>query len=214
VLVLANAIYFNAPWLYPFNKDLTGDAPFLLPDGSYINVPMMHLLESVGYAEGPGYQAIELPYSGGKVVMDILLPAEGEFEAFESSLDQMQLEAILAQLNQTQVSLAMPRFTYESSFALADILKQMGMPSAFEAADFSGMDGMRDLFISQVLHKAFVAVDEEGTEAAAATAVIMMKSALPEPGVEMTVDRPFLFIIRDTGTGAILFIGRVENPGP
>jgi serpin B len=212
-LVLTNAIYFNATWQYPFNEGATGDGQFYLLDGKEVTVPMMSQTESFGYAEGDNYQAVELPYDGGELSMVILLPHAGQFEAFEESLSAERVSAIVSALGQRQVALAMPKFEFESAFKLKEALMAMGMPVAFtEAADFSGMTGVRDLFISEVVHKAFVSVDEAGTEAAAATAVIMKLTALPVAPVEFRANRPFIFLIRDIETGSLLFMGRVLNP--
>jgi serpin B len=214
-LVLTNAIYFNAAWLNPFDEDVTDDGTFHLLDGSEVTVPMMMQTDSFGYAEGDGYQAVELPYDGSELSMVILLPETGQFEALEGSLDADLVGAITNDLAYRQVALTMPKFEFESDFSLADTLEAMGMPVAFSLdADFSGMTGTRDLFIAAVLHKAFVSVDEAGTEAAAATAVVMKITAAPAPQepVEVTVDRPFVFLIRDIETGTILFVGRVVNP--
>jgi serpin B len=213
-LVLANAIYFNAAWSYPFEESRTRDDVFYLLDGSQVTVPMMAQTERFRYAEGEGYQAVELTYKGGEMAMVILLPEAGRFEEFESGLDAERVDRIVEDLARSNVALTMPKFEFDSSFELAEILSEMGMPDAFthEIADFSGMDGTRRLHISQVVHKAFVAVDEAGTEAAAATAVIMVESAAPGSPVEVTVDRPFVFLIRDIGSGAILFVGRVVDP--
>ena len=133
---------------------------------------------------------------------------------FESNITVDQIDKIIANLERKQVQLSLPKFTYESEFSLAGILAQMGMRDAVDpmSANFSGMDGTRELFISAVIHKAFVAVDEEGTEAAAATAVVMEASAMPVVDVTLTIDRPFIYLIRDTETGSILFMGRVLNP--
>lgn len=213
-LVLTNAIYFNAAWSAPFQPSQTQDGVFHLLNGSQVAVPMMRQTTSFGYAEGQGYQAVELPYDGRELSMVILLPQTGQFDAFESALDAGQVNSILENLKQRQVTLRLPRFKIESEFSLAETLAAMGMPAAFSSeADFSGMDGARNLFISDVVHKAFVSVDESGTEAAAATAVIERASAMPQQPVEVTVDRPFIFVIRDIQTGAILFVGRVVNPG-
>jgi serpin B len=213
-LVLTNAIYFNAAWQHPFNEDATEDGPFYLLDGGEVTLPMMKQTESFSYAEGDGYQAIELPYDGRELSMVVLLPRAGQFKAFEDSLDAQQVDAILNQLERRRVALTMPEFEFESSFGLKEALAAMGMPVAFSAeADFSGMTGNRDLYIADVVHKAFVSVDEAGTEAAAATAVVMELTALPGTPVELTVDRPFVFLIRDIETGAILFVGRVVAPG-
>ncbi|MBN1139174.1 MAG: serpin family protein [Anaerolineae bacterium] len=212
-LVLTNAIYFNAAWAMPFDKGMTKDGAFTLLDGSQVQVPMMKQTGSLGYAKGQGYQAVELPYDGQELSMVILLPAEGQFAAFEGSLDAAQVEAILQELAPGQVALTMPRFKFDSQFSLKDALSQMGMPLAFSFdADFSGMTGDRELFIGAVLHKAFVSVDEAGTEAAAATAVEMSLESAPETPAEVTVDRPFLFLIRDRKTGTLLFLGRVVDP--
>jgi len=212
-LVLTNAIYFNAAWQYPFSEDMTKDGPFYLLDGGEVTVPMMRQTESFGYAEGNGYQAVELPYDGRELSMVILLPQAGQFGTFEETLDAQWVDAIVKELETRRVTLTMPRFEFESGFSLKEVLATMGMPVAFSGgADFSGMTGNRDLFISDVVHKAFVSVDEAGTEAAAATAVVMELTAVPGAPVEVTVDRPFVFLIRDIETGTILFIGRIVNP--
>jgi serpin B len=214
-LVLTNAIYFNAAWENPFDKKMTANGPFYLLDGGQVIVPMMRQTESFGYTEGEGYQAVELPYDGGELSMVILLPASGTFEAFEEGLQAQQVCDIISGLQSTRVTLMMPKFEFDSEFSLKDTLAEMGMRDAFspDDADFSGMTGNPELFISDVVHKAFVAVDEAGTEAAAATAVIMNLTCVPPPPVEVTIDRPFIFLIRDIETGAILFVGRVLNPG-
>ncbi len=213
-LVLTNAVYFNAAWQYPFDKNATSDAPFHLLDGKDITIPMMRQTKSFNYAEGEGYQAVELPYDGRELSMVVLLPRSGQFNAFEEKLDADRIQNIIGQMSHREVALTMPRFTYESSFSLRGALTDLGMGMAFDPAlaDFSGMDGRRDLFIQDALHKAFVAVDEAGTEAAAATAVIIGLTSVPQPPVEMKVDRPFIFLIRDLPTGSIIFVGRVLNP--
>jgi serpin B len=213
-LVLTNAIYFNAAWQYPFDESDTRDGTFYLLDGSEVTVPMMHQTEDFGYAEGDGYQVVELPYDGRELSMVILLPRAGQFGAFEDALDAQRVAAMIHDLERRQVILTMPKFEFESEFSLSHTLAAMGMPTAFsDSADFSGMTGNRELSISDVIHKSFVAVDEAGTEAAAATAVIMGLTALPPAeAVEVSIDRPFLFLIRDIDTGSILFVGRVANP--
>jgi serpin B len=211
-LVLTNAIYFNAAWAYPFDEDITRDGDFYLLDGSQVKVPMMSQQEHLGYAEGDGYVAVELPYDGEELSMVILLPDSGQFEAFENSLGAEQVAAIIESLSYREVALTMPRFEFDSSFSLSQALSALGMPVAFTTgADFSGMTGNRDLYIADVVHKAFVSVDEAGTEAAAATAVVMELTAMPDV-VEVNVDRPFIFFIRDIETGTILFVGRTLNP--
>jgi len=216
-LVLVNAIYFNADWLYPFDKDQTHDAPFTLLDGERVSVPMMdwEMPERVPYTRGEGYQAVELPYVGEKTSLVLIVPDEGEFAAYEGAFTAEHLTSLLDDLSTESVALTMPKFSYDQNFSLADTLVRMGMPDAMDAAraDFSGMDGTRSLYIGNVFHKAFVAVDEAGTEAAAATAVVMQETAISiDDTIELTVDRPFIFLIRDTGSGALLFLGRVENP--
>jgi len=212
-LVLTNAIYFNAAWKYPFNDEATSNGLFYLPDGSSVTIPMMKQTESFKYAEGADYQAVELLYSGEELSMVILLPQAGGFEAFENSLDAELVTTIIGQLETKEVSLTMPKFEYESSFSLKQALSMLGMGVAFTPeADFSGMDGNHDLLIQDVLHKAFVSVDEAGTEAAAATAVIVGLTSIPAQPTQFTIDRPFLFLIRDISTGSIVFVGRVLNP--
>jgi serpin B len=212
-LVLTNAIYFNAAWQDPFNEDATYDGTFYLLNGDEITVPMMRQTESFGYGEGDGYQAVELPYDGREVSMVILLPMAGNFASFEDLLDAQQLDEIIGRLEYREVALTMPKFEFDSEFSLGETLAAMGMPAAFSGgADFSGMTGNRELFIADVVHKAFVSVDEAGTEAAAATAVVMPMAMPPEEPVEVTIDRPFIFLIRDIETGTILFVGRVVNP--
>jgi len=213
-LVLVNAIYFDAGWHHPFEEGRTRPGTFVLLDRGKVEVPMMHQVEYFPFAEGAGYQAIELPYLGRETSMVILLPDEGQFHAFEETLDAARVEAILSGLEHKNVDLSMPKFEYDASLELGKTLSAMGMPVAFdsEQADFSGITGSRDLTIGEVVHKAFVSVDESGTEAAAATAVIMVESAAPRPDAEVTVDRPFIFMIRDVPTGTILFLGRVVDP--
>ena len=214
-LVLTNAIYFNAAWAEPFEESQTKDGPFYLLDGSQVTVPLMHHTASYGYAEGEGYQAVELPYDGRELSMVILLPAEGEFESFENSLDAGRVGAIVNDLTYQEIALASPKFEIESDFSLVEALAEMGMPIAFSmGADFSGMDGTRELYIGAVLHKSFITVDEAGTEAAAATAVEMQLKGAPMAPVTVTVNRPFIFFIRDIETGTILFVGRMVNPSP
>lgn len=220
-MVLVNAIYFKADWLSQFDANDTYDSPFHLLDGTDVSVKMMNQGTSMPYYQGHGFQAVELPYASDpsstlreSAAMDILVPDEGNFEAFESSLNSDLFNEAINGMQPASMMLSLPKFTYESQFNLSDALKSMGMVDAFDPdnADFSGMTAQNDLFISNVIHKAFVAVDEEGTEAAAATAVIMDTTSAPMFEVTLTIDRPFIFIIRDKPSGQVLFIGRVLNP--
>ncbi len=208
-LVLANAIYFKGTWKVRFDEKKTSLAPFYRLDESEVKVPMMKVEEPFHYIKATSYKAIELPYKGDELVMNIILPNTGTFGKFEDGLDIERLDSILAQLRLKKVVLRMPKFELTSEFSLADTLAELGMPDAFTgAADFSGMDGTHDLFIGHVAHKAYVSVNEEGTEAAGASGAGMTFS-LP---AMMTIDHPFIFLIRDIETGTILFIGRVMDP--
>jgi serpin B len=173
---------------------------------------MMSRREDAKYAEGTGYQAVEIPYKGGRFRMVIVLPAEGQFDIVESSLDGEFANSVLRGFDSEDTKLYLPKFQYETSLSLAKTLGDMGMPDAFSAkqADFSGMAEIPpNLYISHVEHKAFIAVDEIGTEAAAATGVVAEIESMP---VVLKVNRPFIFLIRDSESGTILFIGRVTNP--
>jgi serpin B len=215
-LVLANAIYFKGDWQTPFEAG-SQPAPFTKLDGSRVSAPLMERHAQTAYAAGDGYQAVALPYQGGRVSFVVILPPAEQFAAFEQGLTAEQVTGILAALQPTDVVLYLPRFKYDASLLLADTLQALGMPLAFDRqqADFSGATGARDLFISNVIHKAYVAVDEKGTEAAAATAVIMAGAGAPvdqpQP-VIVRADHPFIFLIRDDQTGSILFVGRVVDP--
>jgi serpin B len=212
-LVLANAIYFKAQWLNEFSKNATNDGAFYLLDGGSVTASMMHQKEYFDYTEGDNYQAIRLPYLGEEFGMTILLPKDGQFEDFENSLDAQTLKNINAQMTSQRIDLTLPKFKFEAFYQLNNVLANMGMAAAFTpAADFSGMTGNPGLFIGSVLHKAFISVDEKGTEAAAVTVAIMVASAPPPQIVEFKADRPFIFLITDIKTGSVLFIGRVLNP--
>jgi serpin B len=214
-LVLSNAIYFKATWLEPFNENLTEEGIFYGLGGEEILAQMMKTGQdaSFRYLKEDGYQVVELPYIGNQVSMLVVVPDQGRFEEFEDQFSIEELNHIVDSLNYSPLELTFPKFEFETEISLASTLETMGMPTAFsDAADFSGMTGARDLFISDVFHKAFVSVDEEGTEAAAATAVVMTLTSMPESPIELTVDRPFLFLIQEHETGTVLFMGRVVNP--
>jgi len=208
-LVLANAIYFKAGWAEPFIEDGTAEESFYLLDGTAVPVPLMRGMMDIRYVQGTGYQALELPYNGDRMAMLVLLPDESQFEAFASTLDSTTVSAVIDGLQPAHFSVRLPKFGYESELELAQVLIAMGMPAAFSGADFSGMGGTKELVIDEVYHKTFIAVDEQGTEAAGATAVVMKRLGMPP---EVRVDRPFIYAIRDTETGSILFVGQVLDP--
>jgi serpin B len=213
-LVLTNAIYFNASWLMKFNREATRDGPFHPLVGEAVMVPMMNHLGNFRYAEGKDYQALELLYLGRKLSMLVFLPAEGQYTSFEKSLNAARLKEITGALAGRDVSVTLPKFKIETKADLPELLQQLGMKDAFMGgvADFSGMDGSRKLYISKVVHQAVIAVDEEGTEAAAATAVVVARTSMPMNQARFLADRPFIYLIRDNETGAVLFLGRVLNP--
>jgi serpin B len=211
-LVLTNAIYFKAQWLFQFDEMGTFDQPFHLIDGEQVTVPTMHQTEHFPMARGDGYIAAELPYSNRRMSMLVIVPDSNRFMEVEENLGNDFIDEVTSSLSESNLYLSMPKFETVSSFQLEDILSEMGMPSAFGmSADFSGMDGTFSLYIASVIHKAFVSVDEKGTEAAAATAVVMEKIN-GGSSIEFIVDRPFIYLIRDRETGTILFMGRILNP--
>jgi serpin B len=215
-LILTNAIYFKGSWAIPFPKASTKDAEFRDSNTSS-RVPTMHLTSQFGYLETDDFQGLDLPYVGNDLSMVILLPKKVDgLTGLESSLSSTSVEGWLAKLARRRVQVELPRFKVEASCELAKTLASMGMPSAFgRQADFSGITTDRRLAISAVIHKAFTEVNEEGTEAAAATAVIMKRSLAIAPQqipVVFRADHPFLFLIRDIRSGSILFVGRVVNP--
>ena len=227
-LVLVNAIYFNAGWLFPFYESATQEDTFYLLDGDTVTVPMMFQEHSFGYflgytPAGDDFQVVELPYFGGDTAMMVILPHEGTFANFEAWFDAEQFDMFRTGLNtlgETPVQLYMPRFEYTTNFSLKAHLIALGMTDAFaDTADLTGMfyadQAAGNLYISEALHKAFVGVDELGTEAAAATAVIIALTSAPAPmpePVELRLDHPFIYVIYDRVTGSILFVGRVLNP--
>ncbi len=215
-LVLTNAIYFKGNWARQFKKDKTENAPFTLLNGKRIDVAMMNKTADFNYMETESFQIIGLPYTNNELSMIILLPKEIDgLAGIEETLILKNLSQWLGRFHKCQVMVSVPKFKVISQFSLADTLKSMGMPDAFsEKADFSGMNAKRDLYISAVIHKAYVDVNEEGTEAAAATAAIIgEKSIAPGAIPVFRADHPFLFLIRDNHSGSILFIGRMMNPG-
>ncbi len=210
-LVLVNAIYLKAAWQMPFPSEATAPAPFIRLDRSTVDVPMMHTQDQYPYASGDGWRAVELPYVGGKLAMLVIVP--DDLAAFSRTLDAQRLTGIADDLAPAEVNLGLPRFSAETQAELGEILAALGMPTAFtDAADFSGITTQEPLEIAAVIHQANIDVDEAGTEAAAATAVVMRATGMAAEPVSLTVDRPFLFALRDVETGAILFLGRIGDP--
>jgi serpin B len=214
-LVLASAVYLKAAWAHPFPPGGTHDAPFHPGRGRPVTVPTMQVRARLRYLRGDGYQVVELPYAGGRLGMVIVLP-DGLADSVAGRLAAGGLRGLLTGLAPRQVTLALPRFRATSQFALRPVLTELGMPLAFTAeADFSGITTAEQLAISEVVHQAYIDVNEQGTEAAAATAITIMTAARSlggDPPVQVTVDRQFLFAVVDTGSGLPLFLGQVTNP--
>ena len=217
-LVLTDAIYFKATWADTFSKRLTKSKPFTTLDGTNVRVPMMSQSGSFPYAEVDGHQLIELPYVGNEVGMAVILPKEGTFSEYTDSLTADRLATILDEMETTEGTVSLPKFTVKSSFKLKETLSTLGMERAFSSnADFGGMADLEktreSLEIGDVFHKSYIDVDEKGTEAAAATAVTVVDTSAPMNPFEMVVDRPFLFLIRHEPTGTTLFLGRIVDAG-
>lgn len=221
-LVLTNAIYFKGSWFNPFDKKATREEDFRISPDNKIKVQMMRLAgKSLNYAETDKLQILELFYEGNELSMLIFLPKQDDLSGAEELLNSQHLSEWKELLKEERVNLYLPKFKFEASYYMSRVLKDMGMPAAFSygidfggQADFSGMTGTRELNIDEVIHKAFIEVDEKGTEAAAATAVVMMKQSieLPVSIKEFRVDHPFIFMICDKITDTVLFLGRVSNP--
>jgi len=211
-LVLVNAIYLKAAWNHAFNEEGTKPAPFTGLDGTTTDVAMMHAAAGFPYAAGTSWQAIDLGYVGGTLSMTVIVP--DDLAAFERSFDAAALAEITGTLAYQEVQLGLPAFGTETQVGLGAVLRAMGMPTPFDAdaADFSGMTAADRLFIGAVVHQANIDVDEKGTEAAAATAVVIRATGMAAEPVTLTVDRPFIFALRDLDTGAVLFLGRITKP--
>ena len=214
-LVITNAIYFKGAWQNRFDESHTKNAPFYLLDGSQVDVEMMsNSFNGVALVDD-SFTAVRLPYEGGNYAMALLMP-NGDFKDFESTLDEDSFGDILNRLEDgyMRIDFQMPRFTTESSFSLADQLKALGMENAFDPmlADFTQITGQKDLYISDVVHQAFIDVNEEGTEAAAATAIGMTTTSMPIESYEITLDHPFIYVIYEQTTNTIVFMGRFVKP--
>jgi serine protease inhibitor len=219
-LALTNAVYLKAPWQHPFDGEVTTVAPFHLLGGGTSQAQMLRQQQTFGYAKGvaggTGWQAVELPYQGGRLAMDVLLPDAGGLDALQRGLDHTRVEGILRALRPAKVALWLPKFEFDASFDLTRPLAALGMPTAFSTgADFSGMTGTPGLSISAAVQKAHIEVNEQGTIAAAATGLAFALAArtFNPTAPELRIDRPFLFFIRDLPSGQVLFTGRVTDPG-
>jgi len=211
-MVLTNAIYFKGDWATQFKVKNTHELPFKLASGKSRKAPMMFQKGNFGFFQDEEIQALEMPYKGEKVSMVVLLPRKVDgLAALEKNLSAGKLSGWLGKLRRMKVDTLFPKFKMTSRFELSSHLQNLGMKKAFSDADFSGMDGSRELYLSGVFHKAFVEVNEEGTEAAAATGAVVGRRSLLR-GPRFRADHPFLFLIRDKATGSILFLGRYAEP--
>ena len=215
-LVLTNAIYFKAEWLKQFDADKTRDKNFRVNPDKSIKVPMMQRTDRksiFNYTQNEDLQILEMPYAGEDLSMLILLPLNDDIETLENSFTIEKLTEWKKSLRKRKVNIYIPKFKFETKYFMKYTLSNLGMPTAFtNSADFSGMTGTKDLKIDKVIHQAFIEVNEEGTEAAAATGIVMMQKSMPPPTPIFKADHPFIFIIQQKETGNILFMGRVNNP--
>jgi serpin B len=216
-LVLANAIYFKGKWAKQFDPENTEDADFYIDSKTAVKVPIMNIFgedSKFNYFENKNLQALEIPYDGEKFSMLVILPKENDLNSISDYLLPEKIKEINENLSETRVNVSLPKFTFETKYFLNQTLMEMGMPIAFSNyADFSGMTGDTELKIGLVIHQAFVEVNEEGTEVAAATGVsIIRKTSMPAPPIIFNANRPFVFMINEEKTGNILFLGRVLNP--
>jgi len=212
-LVITNAVYLDATWDVPFSPDATVARPFTLLDGTEVDVPTMHGARSAGYARGDGWQAVDLAYTGGELSLLVIVPDEGRFAEVERRLSEGLLDEARDALAVTRMQLSLPKFAMRTQAELVSALGELGMRDAFDPgrADFTGISVAEPLYVSGVLHEAYIAVDEAGTEAAAATAVVIGTTSAPIDEVRIDVDRPFLFVLQDRDTGSVLFLGRVVD---
>jgi len=222
-LIITNAVYFKGTWFIQFDKTKTVEKDFKVSPGKTVKAMMMTLTgerAKFPYDETEDLQVLELPYQGQELSMLILLPKEGTMDSLEASLNAQRISELRNSLKNERVNVYLPRFKFETKYFMKETLVGMGMPTAFTLgvdfggeADFSGMTGSKDLNIDQVIHKAFVEVNEEGTEAAAATAVAVIAAGSLEPRIKIfNADHPFIFVIQESATGNILFLGRVNDP--
>jgi serpin B len=210
--VLTNAVYFKAGWGQAFNTVQTREGDFTLLDGQNVSIPMMSGIFELPYTQVGDLQAVELPYEGGAFSMLLLLPETGSFEDSIERLDSGLLNTIRMAMRPKAVQVALPKFQLDSAIQMRKPLIDLGMVDAFGEADFSGIDGSQELFIDQVYHQAFISVDEAGTEATGGSAVMMSRKGVPSAEMTFVANHPFIFLIRDVKSGAVLFLGHVINP--
>ena len=217
-LILVNAIYFKGAWESPFNAKQTKKEQFFVSNNKIVMVDMMEKVKQFDFAELDIFQSkmAELPYKGDKIVIQIVLPNEKNgLAALETKMSEEDVSKMFKQKKRsTKLWVKMPKFKISQEAELSENLKNMGMSDMFEAgtADFSGIDGTRNLYVAFVKQKVFIEVNEEGSEAAAASGMGMMMRSMPLPPEEFTVDHPFIFFIRDKLTGMLLFQGRISDP--
>jgi serpin B len=210
-LVLVNAVYLKADWAIPFSKESTASQAFHT-NGGDVTVPFMHGSETRRYATGNGWQGVDLDYAGQELAMTVLVPDPGRYDEVVTHLSSTVLDAVNG-AQPIEVNLALPKFDIQKALTLKKQLSELGMPTAFtDQADFTAMTHQEQLDLSDVVHQATVTVDEQGTVAAAATGAIMRNTSLTTRSVNLVVDRPFVFLLRDRPTGAVLFAGQVTNP--
>jgi serpin B len=213
-LILTNAIYFKGSWAAPFEKIATRTEPFHVSATETVQAPMMHRAGPFKYAKEDTLAAIELPYAGDEMSMIAILPG-GDIDKLGEGLTSDEIDRIRKEMRSEQVDVSLPRFKIEARSLLKDELAKLGMPDAFDksVADFSGITGNRTLYLSSVIHQAMVEVNEEGSEAAAATGVTIRTMMARAPArLVFRADRPFIFMIVHNPTGSILFMGRLSNP--
>ena len=213
-VVLTNAIWFKADWATGFKDSATANEPFTAAGGTASNVPFMHRTGRMAAAQAADFDAVDLPYMGGQLSMTLILPAKGSFDAFLSGLNPARLKQVTSALQDSLVELSMPKFEINTQPDMSGALRAFGMHDAFDPAraDFSNLNGARDLYVAGVFHKAYIGVDERGTEAAVATGVAFEIAAVeffPEAPRQIKFNRPFIFLIRDRETGLILFMGKI-----